>query len=300
MQLSHLRYFLEISRTKNMSLAANNLHVSQPSLSYAVKTIEDEIGIPLLFRHSHAISLTDAGEIFANEAERIIDSADSLAGMMKGYANLKAGNLRLGVLWIGGYMDIFSLLNEFRGVVPGVTYELSFDGSDILINGLKGRSLHGVFVVSSPAYLEGEKDFHSVRISTEEYKLIIHKNNPLSRKEAVSIRDLGHETIIMPSEKTLLHRQLSVMFQEEGVSPRVLCSTSQSDIAGQLAGAGLGIAFASSTVAGKICGEDCRVVAFEEGAKIHRIIYFVMLREFLDYPLTRAFFEFAEKRFSRP
>ena len=300
MQLSHLRYFLEISRTKNMSLAANNLHVSQPSLSYAVKTIEDEIGIPLLFRHSHAISLTDAGEIFANEAERIIDSADSLAGMMKGYANLKAGNLRLGVLWIGGYMDIFSLLNEFRGVVPGVTYELSFDGSDILINGLKGRSLHGVFVVSSPAYLEGEKDFHSVRISTEEYKLIIHKNNPLSRKEAVSIRDLGHETIIMPSEKTLLHRQLSVMFQEEGVSPRVLCSTSQSDIAGQLAGAGLGIAFASSTVAGKICGKDCRVSAFEEGAKIHRMIYFVMLRELLEYPLTRAFCEFAEKRFSRP
>ena len=81
--------------------------------------------------------------------------------------------------------------------------------------------------------------------------------------------------------------------------PRVLCSTSKSYIAGQLAGAGLGIAFALSTVMGKICGEGGRVVAFEEGAKIHRIIYFVMVREFLDYPLTRAFCEFAEKRFSR-
>lgn len=300
MQLSHLRYFLEISRTKNMSLAAQNLHVSQPSLSYTVKAIEDEIGIPLLFRHSHTISLTDAGKIFAEHAERITDSADNLAGMMKGYADLTAGNLRLGVLWIGGYMEIFRLLNEFREISPGVTYELSFDGSDILINSLKRRSLHGVFVVSSPAYLENERDFYSVRVSTEEYKLIIPKSNPLSQKESVSIRDLANETIIMPSEKTLLHRQLSVMFQQEGVRPRVLCSTSQSDIAGQLAGAGLGIAFASSTVAGKICGDECRVSAFEEGGKIHRIIYFVMLREFLDYPLTRAFFEFAEKRFSRP
>ena len=292
MQLSHLRYFLEISRTKNMSLAAKNLHVSQPSLSYAVKAIEDEIGIPLLFRNSHTISLTDAGEIFADHAGKIIDSADNLAGMMKGYANLTAGNLRLGILWIGGYMEIFKLLDEFRGVVPKVTYELTFDGSDVLINSLKRRSLNGVFVVSSPAYLEDDKELHSVIMSKEEYKLIVHRNNPLSQKSAVSIRDLSHETIIMPSEKTLLHRQLTVMFQEEGVRPRVLCSTSQSDIAGQLAGAGLGIAFASSTVAGKICGEDCRVVEFEEGAKIHRMIYFVTLREFMEYPLTRAFCEF--------
>ena len=298
MQMSHLRYFAEIARVKNMTLAAKNLHVSQPSLTYAVRVLENELGVPLLFRHPHSISLTEAGETFAAQAERITASADNLAGMMKGYAGLTAGNLRLGVLWIGGYMEIFTLLNEFRGILPGVTYELSFDGSDILIDSLKRRCLHGIFVVSSPAYLENEKDFHSVRISAEEYKLIIPKSNPLSQKSAVSIRDLDRETIIMPSEKTLLYRQLSVMFQAEGVSPRVLCSTSQSDIAGQLAGAGLGIAFASSTVAGKICGENCRVIDFGEGAKIHRIIYFLMPREFLDYPLTRAFFEFAEKKFS--
>lgn len=298
MQMSHLKYFAEIARVKNMTLAAKNLHVSQPSLTYAVRVLENELGVPLLFRHPHSISLTEAGETFAAQAERITASADNLAGMMKGYANLSAGNLRLGVLWIGGYMEVFTLLYEFRGILPGVTYELSFDGSDILLRGLKDRRLHGVFVVSSPAYLENERDFLSVRVSTEEYKLIVHKSNTLSQKQSISIRDLASETIIMPSEKTLLHRQLSVMFQAEGVSPCVLCATSQSDIAGQLAGAGLGIAFASSTVAGKICGENCSVIDFEEGAKIHRIIYFVMLREFLDYPLTRAFFEFAEKRFS--
>ena len=197
-------------------------------------------------------------------------------------------------------MEIFTLLNEFRRILPGITYELSFDGSDILIDSLKRRSLHGVFVVSSPAYIENDKEIHSVKISTEEYKLIVPKSNPLSEKSAVSVRDLGDETIIMPSEKTLFHRQLSVMFQGEGVSPRVLCSTSQSDIAGQLAGAGLGIAFASSTVAGKICGENCRVIDFEEGAKIHRIIYFMTLRELLDYPLTRAFCDFMGMKFSRP
>ena len=297
MRMSHMRYFAEIARTKNMTLAARNLRVSQPSLTYAVKVLENELGVPLLFRHPHSISLTEAGETFAVQAERITASADNLAGMMKGYANLTTGSLRLGILWIGGYMEIFALLEDFRGVVPSAAYELTFDGSDVLMAGLKDRRLHGVFVVSSPASLEEDSELHSVLMSKEEYKLIVHRNNPLSRKSAVSIRDLGHETIIMPSEKTLLHRQLSVMFQEEGVRPRVLCSTSQSDIAGQLAGAGLGIAFASSTVAGKICGEGCRVVELEEGAKIHRMIYFVTLREFLEYPLTRAFCEFVIGRY---
>ena len=192
-------------------------------------------------------------------------------------------------------MEIFALLNEFRETVP-VTYELTFDGSDVLLNGLINRRLHGVFVISSPSYLENKDEFHSVIISTEEYKLIVPKENSLSKLESVRIRDLDSQTIIMPSEKTLLHRQLSLMFQEEGVSPKVLCSTSQSDIAGQLAGSGLGIAFASSTVAGKICPENCRVVSFIESEKIQRVIYFVMLRELLDYPLTKKFADFVERK----
>ena len=292
MRMSHLRYFLEISRTKNISMAAKNLHVSQPSLSYAVKTIEDEIGVPLLFRHSHTISLTDAGENFAAHAKRIIDSADNLAEIMKSFAKLKAGTLRLGILWIGGYMEILTMLNGFRSRYPDVKYELSFDGSDVLLQGLSDRKFHGIFVVSSPSFLEERKEFYSVRISTEEYKLIVPQNSKLFTKSEVTVSDLAHETIIMPSEKTLLYRQLSLMFQEEGITPEVLCSTSQSDIAGQLTGAGLGIAFASSTVAEKICPENCRVIPFSEGGKIHRLVYFVMLKESLEYPLTKIFADF--------
>ena len=292
MQMSHMRYFAEIARTKNMTLAAKNLRVSQPSLTYAVKVLENELGVPLLFRHPHSISLTEAGETFAAQAERITSSADSLAEMMRGYANLTAGNLRLGMLWIAGYMGLFGLLNEFRGHVPAVTYELTIDGSDVLMQGLMGRKLHGVFVIRSLSAVEGNSELHSVRLSTGEYVLIVPENNPLSERESVSVRDLNHETIIMPSEKTLLHRQLSVMFQEEGVSPRVLCSTSQSDIVGQLTAEGLGMAFASETVARKICPENCRIVRFSESDKVRRTIYFVTLKEFLDYPLTRAFCEF--------
>ena len=292
MRMSHLRYFVEVARTQNITLAAKNLHLSQPSLTYAVKVLEDELGVPLLFRHAHTISLTDAGEKFAARAKEITESTDELTGLMQAHGRLLKGCLRLGMLWIAGYMDLFALLNDFRGVVPAVTYEMAFDGSDVLMNGLMSKHLHGVFVISSPTVLESQPELHSVRLSTEEYVCIVPETSRLSSKDALSVKDLDGENVIMPSEKTLLSRQLSGMFEQEGVRPRVLCSTSQSDIVGQLTASGLGIGFASSTVAERICGENCRIIPFAEGEKIHRMMYFVTLSELLEYPLTKAFAEF--------
>lgn len=290
MRMSHMRYFLEVSRTKNISLAAKNLHLSQPSLSFAVKTLEEELGISLLVRHSHSVSLTDAGEQFALHAGRIVGSADQLRDLMHRHSTLLAGTLRLGMLWIGGYMNLFSLLSEFRDQSPAITYQLSFDGSNILMSKLLGRALHGAFIISSPPELSHHKDIHSVKISEEEYMMLIPKSNHLSESPSIEIRDLHGQTIIMPSESTLLNRQLSLLFRENGITPEILCYTSQTDIIAQLAGEGLAMGFASSGVAEKICPENCRIVPLAE--KIYRTIYYVTLHELLDYPLTKAFHDF--------
>lgn len=190
MRMQHMRYFVEVSRTRNISLAARNLHLSQPSLSFAIRTLEHELGIPLLTRHSKYISLTDAGEKFALHAEQLSD-------LMHRHSNL------------------FALLKEFREHFPAITYELTFDGSDILMQGLEARiarDIHNQFAPSS----------------------------------------------------------------------------------GQPACAGLGVGFASSSIAEKICAENCRVIPFSDNEKIYRMIYYVTLKELLDYPLTREFTSFVE------
>ena len=189
-------------------------------------------------------------------------------------------------------MGLFSLLNDFKSEAPAITYELTFDGSNVLMQKLMNRSLHGVFVISSPPVLEQYRDIHSVKLSEEEYMLLVPESNPLSSRPSVSIRDLHEQTIIMPSETTLLNRQLSLLFNQNGITPHVLCSTSQSDIIGQLAGEGLAVGFASSTIAKKICPDNCKVIEFERSEKIYRMIYFVTLNELLDYPLTKAFSNF--------
>ena len=82
MQMQQLRYFLEIAKEKNISAAAKNLYLSQPSLSQQMRKLEEELEIPLLIRHSKSVSLTDAGEQFALHARRILGGVDQLSELM--------------------------------------------------------------------------------------------------------------------------------------------------------------------------------------------------------------------------
>lgn len=304
MQLSQMRYFLEIAKTGNISAAAQNLYVSQPALSQAVRSLEAELGIALLIRRPKSVTLTDAGEQFALHAEKILGSADQLSDLMQNYSQLRGGSLRLGALWIAGYLEIFSLLHSYRLALPDIRYRLTFEGSRELLKLLLARKLHGIFIISSPDGLSQMKELYYLRLADEEYVTIIPRDNPLSEKEIISVSDLGKETLIMPSPDSPFSLQLKALFQTYGIDPPCLCESSLSDIVGQMVGEGLGIAFASVCVARKICPENCRIVPMAE--KIHRTVYYVTLNELLDYPTVKSFtdyvahYEFCDQQFNPP
>ena len=80
MELRTLRYFLAVAREENMTRAAQILHVTQPTLSKALRALEDELGKKLFERHSFSISLTDEGVLLRNRAEDLIAMADKIEG----------------------------------------------------------------------------------------------------------------------------------------------------------------------------------------------------------------------------
>ena len=102
MQIQQLRYFIEVARTGNISTAAKNLFISQPSLSQQIINLEKELEIQLLIRHSKSVCLSDAGEQFLSHAQCIVGEAEQLAELMQKHSLLQAGTLRIGMLWIAG------------------------------------------------------------------------------------------------------------------------------------------------------------------------------------------------------
>ena len=96
MRLTPLKYFQTGCRHQNMTRAAAELHVSQPSLSNAIHELEDEFGLVLFRRKSRGIVLTEQGEIFYKEAEKLLEHVDSFCEQMSELGNVKH-NVRLGV-----------------------------------------------------------------------------------------------------------------------------------------------------------------------------------------------------------
>jgi DNA-binding transcriptional LysR family regulator len=92
-----VRYFVAVAREGNVTRAAELLHISQPSLSAAVKQLEQQLGVALLERSGRRIALTAAGELLLRRGKELLEHADAVADEVSQRDSATAGRLRLGL-----------------------------------------------------------------------------------------------------------------------------------------------------------------------------------------------------------
>ena len=293
MQMQQLRYFLEIAKEKNISAAAKNLYLSQPSLSQQIRKLEEELEVPLLIRHSKSVSLTDAGEQFAHHARRILGGVDQLSELMHKQSLLEAGTLKIGLLWIAGYTNLLQILSDYHCLHPGLNYSFSVNGSAHLQQMLLDRKIHAAFIIGTEEQLDQEPDLYSCKIQEDFYSVIVSRRNPLASRKSLSVMDLRDSPIIMPSPASALRKSLDRIFEEAGITPNILCETSQSDLVIQLAAHDLGVGISSKSIATSAQDGTYAIVPFE--SRLHRSIYYVTLKELLDYPSIRSFTRYVKR-----
>lgn len=122
MELRHLRYFAAVAAHGSFSRAAHNLHLTQPALSRQVKDLEEELGVPLLVRGTNAVTLTEAGEVFYEEARDLLARADQAVQRVRGEARHEILRVGYGPSLTAGIMP--RALERFQAAVPRVRIEL--------------------------------------------------------------------------------------------------------------------------------------------------------------------------------
>lgn len=292
MQIHQLRYVLKIAEKKSFSAAAKELFIAQPSLSQQILKLEQELGIPLFIRHSKSVSLTEAGEHFEAAAERILNNIDQLSDRMDKFSRLQDGTLRVGMLWIAGYLNLTQILTAFHQKHPGITYKVTVDGSHSLLKMLLARSINAAFIISHEKVLRKEEDLYYQKIQDDYYVAVVDQSHPFAKRNVLKIEDFHDQNIIMPSKSSAFRKELEQVFDQHFVIPKIVCETSQSDIGMQLAGQGLAIYFSSNSIAHALKNENHVILPLE--ADLHRTIFYVTLKELLDYPITNAFTAFVK------
>ncbi|GKY90109.1 LysR family transcriptional regulator [Sinisalibacter aestuarii] len=132
MNLKQLKYFVKTAETGNLSHAAHALNIAQTALGLQIKNLEDELGVPLINRHSRGVSLTEAGEIFAGRAREILTMLDDTVSDLRDLGSGRRPLISLGmtpsVMELLG-PRVFELAEEISDVasvkfVEGLSFKL--------------------------------------------------------------------------------------------------------------------------------------------------------------------------------
>lgn len=239
MNLDHLRYFVKLAEVRHYTRAAEQLCISQPSLSHAINQLESELGVPLFERSGRNTSLTRFGEEFLECARRSLDTLDVGIGSLQ-RSSRGEGIVRLGFLRTLGVDFIPKLTADFLAADPGCGIEFSFH-SDLtggLIDGLLQRRFDLVFC-SEP---DPSLGLSAVPVMPQELVMIVPKNHPLAGRENVDLAETLQYPAVFFAEGSGLRRIIDRMYEKIGGKPVSFIETEEDEVIAGLVSAGFGTA----------------------------------------------------------
>jgi LysR family transcriptional regulator, hydrogen peroxide-inducible genes activator len=237
MEMHQLRYVVAVARAGNFSRAAEQCHVSQPSLSQQIQKLEEELGQRLFDRMKRMVKLTSHGEAFLPRAARILEEADAAKREAIDAQHLVRGTLTFGVLpTIAPYL-LPAALAEFTGKFPGVEILVQEDTTARLLKLANGYEID--FALASEPIQDPR--FEVQQLFAEELLLALPPGHPLTRKRTLTATDLEGEQLIVMKEGHCLGDQVLSFCDRRNIRPGISFRSAQLETIQALVVSGLGI-----------------------------------------------------------
>ncbi len=261
MNLRTLRAFVEVVRQGGFSQAAEVVSLTQSTVSKAVKTLEDDLGTPLLNRICHRSELTAAGAIVYRRALVLLAEHNDLIAEVNDLRGLKGGVLRIGLPPVASGVLFAAMFTEYRARYPNIEIQLIEHGARKLNECLKSGEVDLAALLKMKSFNE-EFDYQDVRI--EPLVVVMAENHPMAERNSVDIADLADTPFILFEEGFALNTMIQVACDRKGVTPKVTARSGQVDFIVDLVSAGLGVAFLPRMLAQKHYHGGIRLVALDE------------------------------------
>ncbi|MFD0986872.1 LysR family transcriptional regulator [Methyloligella solikamskensis] len=245
MELRKLRVFVEVVRQGGFSAAAETLFATQSTVSKSVRQLEDEIGMPLLNRIGHRITMTEAGEVVFRRAQQLLADREDLIAELDDIRGLRRGTLRLGLPPIGSSVLFAPVFTLYRKRYPGIDVSLVEHGGDRLDELLQAGEID--LAGSLLPIPEQEYDWQTVRC--EPLVALLARGHPLKDAGPVTLKDLKDVPFILFESGFALNRIIIEACRAQGFEPQIVARSSQLDFVVELAAAGLGVAFLPRMIA---------------------------------------------------
>jgi LysR family transcriptional regulator, low CO2-responsive transcriptional regulator len=239
--LRQLRTFKTVADLNSFSLAAQKLRLSQPSVSYQVKALEEAIGLPLLDRLGRRVHLTEAGSVLYAYARRTLDVLDEASLALEEMRGIKRGNLRVGASTTVGIYLLPAALGAFKKLHPGLVISLEIGTrarvqEQVLLNELD-------LAVVGPALKD--PDLAIIPFVSDELVVVAPASHKLAGRHGLALKDLQHEPFVMREAASGSRSELEKAARKAGAKLDVAMELGSNGAIKHAVESGLGLAVIS-------------------------------------------------------
>lgn len=187
MELKTLQNFLTIAREENMTKAADILHITQPTLSRQIKSLEDELGQKLFIRHSFHIELTEAGILLRKQAEDLLSMANKITDSFQSLDDISGGDLYFGLAESYQIGFLAEFIKDFKIKYPNLKYHITSGDTEQVVEKLEKGILDFAAIVEKP-------DFNKYNVvsfpEADKWVAIVSSSHKLASKSFITPKDL--------------------------------------------------------------------------------------------------------------
>jgi len=225
LNLRHLEFFKELARTQHMAKAAESLGISQPSLSYAIRKLEEEVGVPLFEPDGRNIKLTPIGAIYLKYITASLNDLSQGNELVQQLMNPDTGHINLGFTYTLGQQLVPELITQFQtdNQNQAITFKLGQGNSTELLQKLATESYD--LVLASNVEKLGEQPtntlFDFIPLVQQEIVAAVPNHHPLAQHDTLQVKDLAPYPMIMFSENSGLRPLINQILSTAHVTPKI-------------------------------------------------------------------------------
>lgn len=223
MKLLQMRYFQTVCQYGSITRAAEELFVSQPTISFCIKELEDEFGVKLFHRRHNRLQLTVEGAYFQDKINYILQSVDALATQMKDMGN-NHNHVKIAVPAMISTFLFPQMFNAYKELYPDVELEMLETGSLQTRKLVDANSVDlGITILDNVV----TDTYNTLPLVNTELVFCVSKDHPLAGRTKISFKELAGEHIILFKADSYQNIFIKRAFSEVGVTPNILLYSSQ-------------------------------------------------------------------------
>lgn len=287
MELTHLRYFLEVAKNEHITKSARNLCIVQPALTQAIHKLEAEIGVPLFKNAGRNIKLTEYGQYFYEHLLPLYEEIEKLPQELRNLANKEVTQIKVNIVAASSLVTSAVILYKQKN------QSIDFD---LIQNETTNLYDVSVYTVADSKAIKNEDD--EVFFFEEEIFLAVPNNSHYKKMESISLKELNGEKFIGLAGTKQLRSICNEFCDSIGAHIDVSFESDNTTAIKDAVAAGIGVSFWPLVSWGKVEKRKIKLLKITD-AHFKRDIVITLRKDKLDSSHTEHFYKFLVNFFTK-